>query len=123
MTIGVLSAQESYDLAARNVEPARPRLTPYHNTAEAVKGGAESRFVAVVETPTAKVEGNKSTFSTFYIMPINWLNRQVILRVASASTAYTLYVKGREVGFSPTGARAAEFNITKASAGAVLYKS
>ena len=115
MTIGVLSAQERYDLAARNVEPARPRLTPYHNTAEAVKGGAESRFVAAVEAPTAKVEGNKGTFSTFYIMPINWLNRQVILRVASASTAYTLYVNGREVGFSPTGAIAAEFNITKAS--------
>ena len=114
-TAGMLSAQERFDLSARNVEPARCRLTPYHNTAEAVKGGAVSRFVATVEQPTAKVEGNKTTFSTFYILPINWLNRQVILRVGHATTAYTVYINGREVGFAPTGAIAAEFNITKAS--------
>lgn len=114
-TVGVLSAQERFDLSARNVEPARCRLIPYYNTAEAVKGGAVSRFVATVEQPTAKVEGNKATFNTFYILPINWLNRQVILRVGRATTAYTLYVNGREVGYAPTGAIAAEFNITKAS--------
>ena len=111
-----LSAQSNNDLSARGVEPARPRLIPYNNMAGAVKGeGSQSRFVAVVEEPTRSEGGMTTTFTTHYAVPVSWLNRQVLLRVGYASSAYTVYVNGREVGFAPSGVMGAEFNITKVS--------
>lgn len=112
----VASAQEPYDLSARGVEPARKRTIPYHTLATAVAGDAsQSRFVAVVEELERSDKGTSTTFTTHFAQPVAWLNRQTILRINYASTAYTVYVNGREVGFAPTGAMGAEFNITKAS--------
>ncbi len=112
----VASAQTNHDLVARGVEPARARLIPYNNMAAAIKGDArQSRFVAEVEEATYAETGAATTVTTFYAMPVSWLNRQVLLRVGYASTAYTVYVNGQEVGFAPTGVMGAEFNITKAS--------
>lgn len=112
----IVSAQENDDLSARGVEPARARLIPYNNMAGAVKGeAAKSRFVAVVEELTRSEGGSVTTFTTHYALPVSWLNRQVLLRVGYASSAYTVYVNGREVGFAPSGVMGAEFNITKTS--------
>lgn len=109
-------AQSSYDLSERSVEPARARLTPYHSIPEAAKGDrAMSRFVAVVEEFARKDEGGISTFTSHFALPVSWLNRQVIVRIGYGSSAYTLYVNGREMGFAPTGVMGAEFNITKAT--------
>ena len=109
-------AQESYDLSARGVEAARTHIIPYNNMAVAVEGDAsQSRFVAEVEKPTCSEGGAAATFTTHYALPVAWLNRQVLLRVGYASSAYTVYVNGREVGFAPSGVMGAEFNITKAS--------
>ena len=84
--------------------------------AEAVKGDAsQSKFVAALEDATRSESGSATTFTTHFALPVTWLNRQVILRVGYASTAYTVYVNGREIGFAPTGAMGAEFNITKAT--------
>jgi len=111
---GSALAQDSCDLSARMVEPARARLIPYNNMAGAVVGdSSSSRFVAVVEKPTMSENGSAATFTTHFAQPVNWLNRQVILRVGYASAAYTVYVNGREAGFAPTGVMGAEFNITK----------
>ena len=110
------TAQSLYDLSARGVEPARPRLIPYNNMSGAVAGDAsKSRFVAEVDPLVSKVEGAITTFSTQYVLPIAWLNRQTILRVGYSSSAFTLYVNGREVGYAPCGVMGAEFNITNAS--------
>lgn len=115
-TIGSVFAQEGFDLLARGVEPARARLIPYSNMAGAVNGDAsQSSFVAAVEELSRKDEGVTSTFTTHFALPVAWLNRQVLLRVGYASAAYTVYVNGREMGFAPTGAMGAEFNITKAA--------
>ena len=114
--LGTTRAQDSYDLSARRTEPARARLIPYHRMAEAVKGDSSlSRFVATVEEPTRSEGGSATTFTTHFALPVQWLNRQIILRVGYASTAYTVYVNGREMGFAPTGVMGCEFNITKAS--------
>ena len=110
------SAQSLYDLSARNVEPARPRLIPYNNMTGAIKGDAsQSRFVAEIDPLTRDEEGSVTTFSTSYVLPIAWLNRQVIIRVGYASAAYTVYVNNHEVGYVPAGTMGAELNITKAS--------
>ena len=108
--------QTNHDLSARGVEPARPRLIPYNNMAGALNGDAsQSRFVAKVEEATYSEAGAVTTLTTYFAMPVGWLNRQVMLRVGYASTAYTVFVNGKEVGFAPTGVMGAEFNITKAS--------
>ena len=113
---GVASAQGDYDFSARQVEPARTRLIPYNNIATAVKGySSQSRFVAAIEEATRNDNGTTATFTTHFALPVSWLNRQVILRVGYASTAYTVYVNGREMGYTPTGVMGCEFNITKAS--------
>ena len=110
------TAQESYDLSARGVEPARKRMIPYHNMATAIADDAsQSRYVAPLEELQRSDKGTATTFTTHYALPVAWLNRQTILRVNFASTAYTVFVNGREVGFAPTGVMGAEFNITKAS--------
>ncbi len=115
-TFGTALAQDSYDLSARGVEPARTHILPYHRMADAVKGDAsQSRFMAVVEELSRSDEGTTATFTTHFALPVQWLNRQVILRVGYASSAYTLYINGREMGFSPSGVMGAEFNITKAT--------
>ena len=112
----VVSAQEPYDLSARGVEPSRKRTIPYHTLAAAVAGDAsQSRYVAAVEELERSDKGTATTFTTHFALPVSWLNRQTILRVGYASTAYKVVVNGREVGFIPTGAMGAEFNITKAS--------
>ena len=112
----IVLAQEMYDFSARNIEPSRSRTIPYHSLSAAQKGVAgESRFVAQVEEPTVSKGEMTSSYTTHFALPVSWLNRQVILRVGYASTAYTVRVNGREVGFVPTGAMGAEFNITKAS--------
>ena len=110
------SAQGNYDLVARNTEPARNYIMPYHSMAEALNGNpAQSRFVAPLEEFTRSEGGSAMNYTTHYAMPVSWLNRQVLLRVGYASMGYTVYVNGREVGYSPSGAMSVEFNITKAS--------
>ena len=114
--IATASAQESYDLSARNVEPARPRTIPFHNMTEAVSGKtSQSRFVATLEEPTRSEGGSVTTITTHFALPVSWLNRQTILRVGYASSAYKILVNGREMGYAPTGVMGAEFNITKAT--------
>ena len=110
------TAQGEYDLAARNTEPARSYIMPYHSMAEAVNGNpAQSRYVARLEEFTRSEGGSAMNYTTHFAMPVAWLNRQVLLRVGYASMGYTVYVNGREVGYSPSGAMSVEFNITKAS--------
>ena len=109
-------AQTEYDLSSRNMEPARARVIPYHNMTTALAGNAsQSRFVATVEEPSRNDNGTTATFTTHFALPVTWLNRQVLLRVGYASSAYTVTVNGREMGFATSGVMGAEFNITKAS--------
>lgn len=108
------SALSLDELSARNVEPARARLIPYNNMAGAIAGDTSlSRYVAKVEEPTRTEAGTTTTFTTHFALPVAWLNRQVILRIGYASTAYTLYVNGQEVGYAPSGVMGVEFNVTK----------
>ena len=110
------SAQSLYDLSARNVEPARPRFIPYNNMAGAIQGDPmRSRFVASIEEIVRSEEGSVTTFTTSYVYPVEWLNRQIILRVGYASAAYKVFVNGNEVAYVPTGVMGAEVNITNAS--------
>ena len=108
-------AQGVEGLEARSVEPARYRLIPYHNLKSAVVGDASaSRFTAPLEEFVRSAEGATVTYTSYFVVPVAWLNRQQIVRVDFCDTAYSVYVNGREMGYTPSGATPCEFNITKA---------
>ena len=115
-TLETSTAQNRYDLSARAVEPARTAILPYNNMTLAQSAASDkSRFVAPIEEFTVSEGGSATTFTTYFAQPVEWLNRQLILRIGYASSAYTVYVNGREVAYTPSGAMGAEFNITKAA--------
>lgn len=115
-TLGTSTAQNRYDLSARAVEPARTAILPYNNMTLAQSAASDkSRFVAQIEEFTVSEGGSATTFTTYFAQPVEWLNRQLILRIGYASSAYTVYVNGHEVAYTPSGAMGAEFNITKAA--------
>ena len=114
--VQIATAQTDYNISQRGVEPARTRTIPYHNMAAAIEGNAsQSHFVAAMEDVVCSDNGATATFTTHFALPVKWLNRQVLLRVGYASSAYTIYINGREMGFAPNGVMGAEFNITKAT--------
>lgn len=57
-------------------------------------------------------EGNR--FTTRFTVPFAWLNRQVMLRVGSASGAYAVRVNDRDIEQNSVGALASNFDLTRA---------
>lgn len=109
--------QSAHDIAPRGVEPSRARVVPYHRLADAVAGDASlSRYRCALEDLAVTEEGDDRIYTSYFSMGASWLNRQLLLRVGYAESAYTVRVNDREVGFVPCGAMGAEFNITKMAA-------
>ncbi|MBR2326703.1 MAG: hypothetical protein IKA49_05005 [Alistipes sp.] len=106
--------QSAYDLAPRGVEPSRARVVPYYRVADAVLGNAaQSRYRCGIEEFAITGDSTATIYTASFPMGVSWLNRQLLLRVGYAESAYEVRVNGREVGFVPCGAMGAEFNITK----------
>ncbi len=56
-------------------------------------------------------EGDRFTIP--FTVPFAWANRQVLIRLESASTDYTVLVNGLEIAYVPDGNTPAEFNVTR----------
>lgn len=109
-------AQGIEELEPRSVEPSRSHITPYHNLATALAQEASaSRFTTPLAEFVRSTEGASVRYSSHFVKPVSWLNRQQIVRVDFCDAAYRLYVNGREIGYSPSGTLPCEFNITKAT--------
>lgn len=52
-------------------------------------------------------------FSTTFIVPFAWANRQVLLHLGWVSAPYRMRVNGREVAYNANGNIAGEFNLTR----------
>lgn len=100
--------------AQRASEAPRRALRPYASVGEAESdaGGASRYIVPLTEWKRSETDEGTS-FSSEFVYPAAWLNRQVLFRVGSASGGYSLEVNGRNAGRVSNGAAAAEFNITK----------
>ena len=100
----------------KNCELPRRSIKPYATVDEAlISGNAASRYITpLTEWQRSENEG-KVSFSTIYVYPAAWLNRQLILCVESASGEYTVSVNGSMVGGISYGTDPTEFNITKKS--------
>ena len=103
-------------LPCKNCELPRRSIKPYATVEEAlISGNASSRYItSLTEWQRSENNGNIS-FSTTYVYPAAWLNRQLILCVESASGEYTVSINGSFVGNISYGTDPTEFNITKKS--------
>lgn len=60
-------------------------------------------------------ERNGNVFTAPFTVPFAWANRQVLIRLQSASAAYEVRVNGRTVASDANGNVPAEFNVTRAT--------
>ena len=93
-------------------EPPRSEVVPYGRASDAVTGEPScSNYVAKLAPWSVSEDGRE--YSSSFAVPVWWLNRQVILRVAHTTSAYEVLVDSNRVGFAASGAVPVEFNLTK----------
>lgn len=59
-----------------------------------------------------KQSGN-NTFTSDFVVPISWLNRQTLLRLTTTATAVEIEINGKTIAKSEMGGVPLEYNITK----------
>ncbi|MBQ2727926.1 MAG: hypothetical protein IJF77_01750 [Alistipes sp.] len=96
-------------MPTENRELPRGEVMPYASAADAAAGAEHHRFGATI-TEWSTVG---TTFAADFTAPFAWTNRQVLVRIASASAEYALYINGRRVAFNADANTPADFNITK----------
>lgn len=109
--ISSLSAQ-SLEQPFYNAEQPRSLITPYGRAVDAERAEpSASNYVAKLAEWSISEDGKQ--YSTSFAVPVWWLNRQVIVRVAHSTSSYEVFVGDRCVGSAASGATPVEFNITK----------
>ena len=101
---------------SENCELPRRTIKPYATVNEAlISSDSPSRYISPLnEWKRTESDGNV-VFTTSYVYPAAWLNRQLLLRVESASSGYVVSVNGATVGSTTNGTNPTEFNVTKKS--------
>ena len=103
-------------LPNQNTELPRRSIKPYATVEEALASSdAASRYITPLTEWKQVEEGGNVTFSATYANPAAWLNRQLLVRIESASGPYAVSVNGAKIGEQSNGANPAEFNVTKKS--------
>ena len=101
---------------SQNCELPRRAIKPYATVDEAMLASdAPSRYLSPLSEWKRTESDGAVTFSTTYVYPAAWLNRQLLVRVESASRGYVVAVNGSEVGLTTNGSNPTEFNVTKKS--------
>ena len=103
-------------LPSQNTELPRRPIKPYATVEEALASSdVASRYLTPLTEWTVTEKDGSTIFSASYSYPAAWLNRQLLLRVESASAPYSVSVNGAEVGSTTNCANITEFNVTKKS--------
>ena len=99
-----------------DAELPRRMLRPYASIAEAAANAdGESRYIVPITEWTREESAGKTSFTCEFVYPAAWLNRQILLRIESASAGFEVEVGGSKAGSVTNGAVPAEFNLTKFS--------
>ena len=114
--VAPLSAQIARIAPSRGTEPSRSGIRPYVSVDEAIanRGGATRYITPLKEWQRDEKDGG-TIFSTDFIYPLSWLNRQLLLRIDAASAGYRILINDKDAGYASNGAVPTEFNITKYS--------
>ena len=116
--VAILLASNVYAqlLPNKNSELPRSAINPYATIDEALLAiNAPSRYITPLTEWKRTEKDGDVTFTASYFYPTAWLNRQLLVRIESASSGYTLSVNGAEIGSTTNGSNPTEFNVTKKS--------
>lgn len=103
-------------LPSQNTELPRRPIKPYATVEEALASSdVASRYITPLDEWSITEKDGGTIFSTTYSYPAAWLNRQLLLRVESASAPYSVLVNGSKIGNTTNNAAISEFNVTKKS--------
>ncbi len=102
----------------RDIEPPRSEMNPFNSDSLMRDSIAErSLYISAIEK-WSRSDGDKgcdTLYTANFIVPFEWINREVILRINYADAPYTLEVNGTEVASVSNGGSRTEFNITRQS--------
>lgn len=91
-------------------EPSRGEIIAYPTSADADSlGTSRSRYLSPLEDWVQVGDSLNTTFT----VPFAWANRDIILRVSSASADYSVIVNGRELAYNSNANVPTDFNLTK----------
>lgn len=121
-TISLIFALAATAMAQENIssrcEIARMRTMPHSSAANAEQMGGEAIASAYIRPITEWQQSEDEEyviFSSTFVEPFTWINRQVFLYVESATGAYDVMINGKEVGYTANNFTPTEFNITRHS--------
>ncbi len=105
------------DSVSLNKEPARGDVVCYASRDEAIaKEYHKSQYLQpLTEWTRTTADDGSTVYSTRYKLPFNWLERELFLHVAKASSSFDVEVNGRRVAYSQTGSTPSEFDLTRFS--------
>lgn len=92
-----------------NRELPRGYLMPYASATDANAGAENHRYGALIEAWTL----DRETFSADFTVPFAWNNRQVIVRIESASAPYEICINGHTIAYNADPNTPADFLVTK----------
>lgn len=95
-------------------ELSRTTFVVYPTAEEAAAGSREASkyFTPLTEWEKTTTEAG-TEFSTKFTVPFAWVNRQVLLHVEWASSAYEIRLNGKVAGYCQNGSNPADYNFTK----------
>lgn len=95
-------------------ELSRTTFVVYPTAEEAAAGSREASkyFTPLAEWEKTTTEAG-TEFSTKFTVPFAWINRQVLLHVEWASSAYEIRLNGKVAGYYQNGSNPADYNFTK----------
>lgn len=92
-----------------NRELPRAEIMPYASAEAAAAGADNHRYGALIDTWA--LDGN--TFSADFTVPFAWINRQVVVRIESASAPYEVLINGRRIAYNADPNTPSDFLVTK----------
>lgn len=108
----------------------RPEVVPFASRSEALIGSREaSVYFQPLDTWQRTDMGDSVKYLTAFKYPFKWADRELILRVGSATRCFSVQVNDRPAGFTQSGIAGGEFDITGQAAegnntlAVILYKN
>lgn len=114
----LVAASVAQENISSGAETARMRTMPHSSAENAEQMGDEAIASAYIRPITEWQQSQDEEhiiFTSTFVEPFTWINRQVLLYVESASGAYDVSINGKEVGFTANNFTPTEFNITRHS--------
>lgn len=97
-------------------ELPRGDVISYASAEDAVrKAFHTSQYLVPLEELSIEALDKGTKYTCAYKLPFAWLDRELLLHIGKANSAYEVWVNGKRVGFNQTSSTPAEWDITRYS--------